>query len=483
MPLAQSNFASSNCVGLSGVYNGQGASELVFLGSSSANCFHLPFTNGGDLYVGFDTRIQPAVVRMFYTPPWLTASTSIVGFVQYSETKLQSTSIPPSVYSPEIAYRDEYLYDLFGQQNCLDVIPSYTIKQSTVYPFFKGDKNIPPYFAHNAILYDSSYTNFLPYPMPNGNLYQGNQVGTAGNTLCASLISPIGLGLDGPQKYELKQLVNACMSRKFYDYVKKSESGIGKLYNMTDIWQAGTLDPGYKAVWNTSFLTGMKTVLYSNYPDYEDREILQVEQVGMKPMAKGDRIYLLIKLSDPNDYNPYFCISIQQTDRGVCSVLMYEFDSHLLEDINNEVLEERSISFLEFAKSFYSQLHPDDRPSRIGVSDPYYTDDKITFRYKTYLVEYRTDKTQHILGGISWNVSKTLDAESLEFEPMQISSPPVIASNSSFEGIASALNSTYQSIINTGIGMDEEQPPSSVEQWFEPPPRLPNDMSVFGIKD
>jgi len=493
MSLEEQQFSGSQCFGLLNVYSGQASDTPIFLGSTVDNCYKFNVDGGGVIFIGFDTRIQPPIVRMFYDPailgPNVVAEDSAVGFVQYGEIKLQSSSIPPSVYSPQVGYRDEYLYSLFGQQNWVDMIPSSTLKASDFYKTTLKDHhpNSPPFFAYNALAQQPNASDFLKYPMPNGNIYVRNQQTTQDNTLCATLISPLGISFNGTSKELLNEILKECLDRSFYDYMTKNESGSGYIATSNQLWKRNTFSVSSKAIWLDSFLVDIKNHLFQNFPEYEGREILQVEQVGRKPLANKETVYLLLKLSDPNDYYPYFCVSIQQNQIGEYSVFMYELDSHLLEEISTEVLEDRSIEFLDFSKDFYNQIHNDDLPSRVGVTDPYYTDDTITFRYHTQVAEYTSDGRSRTLASIYWEVSKTLDAESLEFGPAVVSKAPQLESVTGYWP-ANILDTKFQEILNP-VEPPKKRPRTeqyaldNYQHWYEVGPRLPNNMQVFGVKD
>ncbi len=476
----------ASLTGLTGVYTGQKKNELVFLGMTDL-CRQ--FNNKiGNLFIGFDTRMKPAVVRMFYDSNMsINAKRQLkLGLMQIGEVSLQGVSLVPSVYSPNIAYRDNYVFrNNYNKDYWMDMISPDIIRKSSVFQELRND--VPPFFAFNGILYNSQYTfdHFFKHPMPNGSLYDNYKSTTQGYSLCASLFSPIGLDLDGPTKTEMKAIVQEYLNRRFYDYATKNDSGNGKIVTSEDLWEKGTIQPPRKGIWQESFfINEINKKIIDNYPQNKGRKILWVEQIGVKPSIAGEDIYLLIKLDDPNAYYPYFCAYMSKIKEigNHYALLLYEFDSHLIQEIQFNMLEKRSTNFQELVQrdQRYGQ-QISDSPSIFGTSDPYYTDDVISFQYRTNVVLSTPKIRDVLLDSITWKVTKKFDSDNLEFKPIEISPieisyPP---SNGSDYDIFKNCLDAYKQGISTQ--RKSEKPYAPENQWYEVGPRLPDKMGGFDI--
>lgn len=471
MALVPTPFPSNNdFYGLTGVYNGQAQDKLVFLGhKDQIRTFDGQY--GDKLYFGVDNRMRPSAIRMFYDPPTGVNPDSYFGFFHIGSFSMQQNSVDPSVYSQQLIYRDKYVVNsLFGRY-WLDMINPLTILNSDL---FKADHYRVPFFAFNGLLANKHLKigDFCLHPQPNGSLYCGNLTGNNNASLCASMTMPLGIDLEGPSTQGLRDFVKECLDRTMYNYANPSDSGSGKILTSDQIWMPGTIAQPLNAVWQNTFMSYLKELIFSEFPDYAGRAILWVQQYGIKPSSTGQRVYLLFKLDDPNNYYPYFCVTIQQVQQGNFSVFVYEMDSHLLEDIQAEILEYRS-------QSFYANIQQLNKfclfkPSIIGDSDPFLTNDLIQFNYQTYVVEAAPDNKYYVKFKLNWDAQKTLDPEDLEYGTTVITNFNG-RSYGSLDRLTDLVPTQYEAVkyAKKRPMVDEaEERPVSEELWYQVGPRL-----------
>jgi hypothetical protein len=460
MALTKQNYSEQGFVGLNGVYQGQSTSELVFLGMTDLSEEY--DIGGGKLHVGFDTRIKPAIVRMFYDPPTssITNGTEI-GFIQVGEAKLQGTPVLPSTHSPGIAYRNPYSIKSAFHTQWVDMISAKTLKDS---PSFLGtDQTVPPFFPYNGLIDKSGNTKeqFYQHPGHNGSMFKVSSSPLPSHySLCASLVSPIGLDLDGPKRETIKEIVDFYLDKKFYDYVEDSAYKSGEILTTSDIWQGKE--------WTETFLERITT-------HFSDKKILWVEQVGLIPSQTGERMYLLFKLDDPNFFYNYFCAAIQRVSNGQYSFMVFEFDYHRISEIQVDMHAERCERFYEE----FPNIKINKPPSILNSTDSYYNDDVLTFYYETYIVNYNTSTNWiKILGSIQWYVTKKFDVEILDFSnPIRILRPRLMDSVARNHNPLQPMVKQYKDILQaTAVSAGD----ANEVQWYGVSPRLPRTISGYG---
>src|SRR5580698_1552453 len=109
LTISTQNSSSGTLSYVSGVFSGQ--QSPLFLGQAEES-YEIPLSTGS-IVVGFDTRMSPAMVRIFYDKgtsiiPGDPGKLKYYGLVMTSEIQFQDLPILPGVLSDAVAYKNDY---------------------------------------------------------------------------------------------------------------------------------------------------------------------------------------------------------------------------------------------------------------------------------------------------------------------------------------------------------------------------------------
>ena len=149
--------------GLTGVYAGQNGTPL-FLGEKGRSKL-IDAGTAGKIGIGFDTRISPAQVRIFYDKEGAiiqgTDPDKYYGLIMTREIRFDGLPVPPGVYATAIEFQNYYSSFVprpdYDRRTTRPVSPAYAIDMMS--PERLGVKGISdPYFADNALCYVDGMT-------------------------------------------------------------------------------------------------------------------------------------------------------------------------------------------------------------------------------------------------------------------------------------------------------------------------------------
>ncbi|MFC0515140.1 hypothetical protein ACFFGT_13055 [Mucilaginibacter angelicae] len=401
MALTIGTDSTGNFSGVMGVYQGQ--TDPLFLGLKNLSTL-ITGDNGAAFSIGFDTRTSPAQVRLYFdigNARWGSELNNNYGLVMTSETVFDTLPILPSVFSPDIAYKDSYSnfqeptsWRRGFSTSAVDMVSPDLLRQKQI-----ND----PYFPYNSGDSSAAFTSggscgFI------ANVPPASQDGTP---LCASIISPIGIDIDGPASDEMNNLINA---------IKNSSISFAICEVSNDDLQSGRA------------LAKAAAVL-----EIDLNKIIMVQMFGNS---------LLITVDDAEGYYPVFYVDVD-ADSSTTTKRIYSIDINSLQSLRFYRVSDIFERFIDFAnKVGYSNT---DYPSRPGYFlRSYDTNDKnrvktilsgsahfVGTKYKIYCVQKGSNRQQNgslqnyftCFGGVEWKVRRGFNKDTLSFGPIEISQP------------------------------------------------------------
>ena len=450
--MALSLVAATNLMELTGLYNGQ--QTPAFLGLKGL-CKQV-----GPFYIGFDTRIKPAVVRIFFDPTKsdkiLPGSNKYVGLVQVGQTKYNGIPIEPGTYAKELEYRD--YYDDFGGSpvpiSWVDMVSEDIMKDSSLY----SSGCYEPFFPLNAVIFDKSgysYNDFCYYGKPNGNITHipfGKN-----NNFCyaASIYSPIGLDFDGPSEQTLEDMLDKYLDRGTKP-VKDQEA------SESDIDSKGMIKVAVDML------------------ELAAEDIIWAQSVGK---------YLLIKLADSDGYCPYLCAYTYDNEdqMGKNYMCIYLLDPHEMDDRLLDLVEHLLVSFSEYRKKYnissfsgfpFTWKLPNQKRGQSGLEPLPFQNKTVSpvveFLYKTLAVTKFVNSSDgkvyyYASHGVQWRVLRILDLDQMFFGPLLICEPSEIIGSELYafnSGKASWWSRYFNIMGNPNVGVQGEP---EQEIWFDVP--------------
>jgi len=417
---------NQNYQGVNGAYVGQ--QQPLFLGKKGL-CLKLDADFGTSAIIGFDTRVSPVAVRVFFEKGsdiiTGTAPRKNYGLVLTTEYFFDGQPIMPSRVNPSLAYLDNY--NAFREPYLGSSIfgfpkpPTNTDSIVMVRPKTLKDKQIgDPYYAYNAYAYEATQN---AWDVTNGTGFMASlnnelPFTANGSPRCTSVYMPIGLDIDTPTVEWLEQRVES--------------------FENDSIEAVSFTDAG-----NGDWLGGILTALES-----DGSNVLRVQRISY---------YVLLTMDDPENYYPMVLADLQNEK-------LYLLDTNELEQLRFEASSYTFEKFIEHTNGY--GLQNQDFPSRAG----YYTrsykvsqDRKmntmlsggthtLSCRYKAYavgngvvlgngLVEDRN--VYDCFGGVTWNVERVFNKETFSFGALKIYQPELLS---------------LQDIINYNVELYQQDP-------------------------
>jgi hypothetical protein len=392
-------------IGLTGAYQG-GENDLVFLGLNGL-CKQV-----GPHFIGFDDRIKPTMVRIFFDPAQSDlakrSAYSSIGYVQLGEITFNGVPIMPWAYGQEYVRLGSYMYLFNNNLKWIDTVDIERARRHQVRQ---------PFFAYNGYYRNETYQNqdFFYHPMPSGSL-TGSLTGSLpvmGDgrrpSLCASLYDPINLDIDGPPANDIIDLMRSYLER-----------GIDPLKSVrvstNDVVQRGLLNLAKESL---------------NSPEYQiDDDISSIQVIG--PL-------LLIQLLGPEGEEVLFCAFYDLGGHTSDSELMkiYYISLKELREIYltsmadmfqriKEDLQKRNIMPLQ-GGPIEPAINPQKRGRGAGLNgSPFHFKDGknpvIGFDYLT-LAFGEIGEGLQCFGGVKWRVSREFDLQNLCYKSIEIYEP------------------------------------------------------------
>lgn len=476
---------------LTGVYRGQ--TRPVFLGVTGLTQLKKTSDEGwgnGTFAIGFDNRVSPAQVRIYYEykdsiiPG--TNPDKYIGLVMTSEIRYDGVLIPPSVMSSAIGYQNLYTYTrLIKKRGGMFTGPSYSISLNSInmmdsskssgYPFEL------PYFSQNALSWSDIQQDTLFQANPlNGSILKltnGQYPTDDGASLCASLIAPIGMDIDGPSQNNLISIING--------------------------FQIDGIEPILQfEIDSEDASNGMlvsKTIAAMNSASETTVNIKYIQMYGEIP---------LIILDDNENYDPAFLV-IPSSSTNTANI--YMLDATDLENAFSQPVLSRFDRFMDHIKRTNTQLNPGydykilegmgkgggDRAFNAIMMTNYQP--VISFDYKVYCIGSGTITSSgnvynayHCFDGIQFRVLRTFNKDTFQFDPVSIGTPArmklndIIYMNQSFPFTYTPEKFQRESELYKYLTSLKNPKEGSVNQsqWFQTyTPPEPNSPVNPGITD
>jgi hypothetical protein len=429
----------------------------------------------GPFYIGFDTRVKPATVRVFFDPALAQFSFNgqqyYVGLIQLGHMKYNGVPIRPGIYSEDIRYRNYYanFAGIMGPDiQWVDMVSEDIMKKSGFYKTGCYE----PFFQYNGVsIYpDANIGNFCYYPAPNGNLTYIPFQQSNNFCMASSLISPIGLDFDGPYEDEIDAILQKYIS------VDKEPVNV-QIVSDADI--------------NNNGLTKLSATILQLSSD----DVIWVQAIGK---------YVFFKLADDEGYFTYICSLIYQDQTGQKYLYTYLLDASTVEDKQMNTLEYLLTSFIDFKKKYQINYFtglpyiPDIPYDFIGggrkAVDDYYKNKEVPCiieaeYYTLAVVKYLDTDNKFKLAathGIEWRVFRQLDIDEMVFGNLQIFEPRSIlphyiaSINRSLQSQdVSSVICNYENMMSNPTLVTEGSPRQKV--WFNNNTNMyPRDSSGYG---
>lgn len=459
--MALTAIEDNGMIKLKGYYIGQTIPE--FLGMKNS-CYNLdPF------YIGFDTRIKPATVRIFFdtekaAQSIINSSQSYIGLIQLGEIYYNGIPIEPGIYSDDIKYRD-WCDDFGGVLNnpiqWVDMVSKDVMTESTVYK----SRCYEPFFQYNGVLGNTSLSlnDLCFYNYMNGSISYIPFQQSNNFCLASSLVSPIGLDFDGPYEDDLDNIIKRYM-----------ENGKVPISNQ-DIIDSDI---------NSNGLVKLAT----NILQLEKEDILSVQTAGK---------FVLFQLADSEGYFIYLCSFILENGNGQKSLVTYLMDTSVIEEKMLDKIEELVTNFVDFKNKFRINAFTglpysiDSLPQYLGGNrnlDYLYKDKRIDpiieIVYKTIAVQKYLDTTDNAykyktLGAIQWKVARSIELDTMSLGPLEITQPQYIYNEIYRFNLNN--NAAIENYLLNIDSIDDRTGSPRQKVWFNNNYYLvPNDPTVYG---
>lgn len=390
--------------GIKGVFVGQGDNPR-FLGLKDLSGEVSGGTNRGKFMVGFDTRIQPAQVRVYFdleSELAITGTDKHYGLIMTKEICFDGLPIKPSVFSDAISFQDAY--SGFVKNNLFENKPvSRAFAVDMFAPDLLMDKSITdPFYAYNAACYVQGVDPGDSFDLNsrNGFLARSPKPTTPNSPLCASLVAPIGIDIDIP----------------FLSHIQ----------NYMDHVYAEQIEPVAKfAMTDEEYSSGEVLNLILNATE---EKIPLEEVIDMKVIGQ----YMLVVLDDPEDYFP---VLIADTSNGniytfeidLLDQMTFENNADFFRDFNDFRLDNGRHGTLFPHAFFFDESSWAERNVRRMVTGGPHT---LSCNYRIYAVSKvttmgigteTTNYNYNCYNGIEFTVERKFDASFLTFDNLVVS--------------------------------------------------------------
>lgn len=446
-----------------GAYINQGDTPL-FLGEKAKSDFYKG-SSGSNIAIGFDTRISPAQVRIYYqspTPHNKVDPDTRYGLIMTKQLSFDDLPVLPSVFSPALEYQDNY---------CA-FTPNGIFQHKPISPAFAVDMLPPneyvqlglanPFFAYNALLHTQKLKMEDIFKLNEDNGYMAKYKSTEDKKqpLCASLFAPIGIDIEAPYLSDITDFIAHQKQQKI--------EPVGRFkISPQEISQGLLLDK----------------VLSIGGTQIPIEQVLDMRMVGD---------YMILVIDDPENYP---AVLIADPWQGY----VYLYDIDLMEDIQQRNIRNLFDRFTTFVQNNWRHNKNFPNLYYFGEYTAKQQVDKmrsggthsIACHYRVYAVESwncPSGELMHTcLEGLEFVVKRTFDKDNLQFNPLEIMQPTFM-SKGEVSNFAKQINSQrsetvylpeleayYNSLLKTL--------PASIDatQWFRTQPALP--ASIISITD
>ena len=389
--------------GLNGVYRGQQQPELLGLKSLSLNL--------ENFWIGFDTRIRPSMVRIYFDPftegLHQTDNYDFIGLIQIGRITYQKIPINPAIFGMGLNHLNHYNYtnanDPFNENIWVDMMDVVEMRKMKL----ANNGTLFPFFPYNGYLRNNAYTpnQFFTHPMPNGSLTSIPAQEGAGVSLCASLFDAIDFDLDVPPATEITKMLRRMITNRITP-IKEA------IFNHTEVLRNGPLS------------------LALTLLEIEDLELIDDIQVAGP--------HLIITLKDIEAESPTFIAFFDQSKEtsSTSTMLIFLANSDELEQLRFAALTGLFDRISKYFASkgilggagFPNQNRPTLSRGNKGLNPfPFVFNDnqnhEIAFTYDTITIGVRNNKIEFCFGCLKWEVSRVFDRDTLEFGALKIEKP------------------------------------------------------------
>jgi hypothetical protein len=439
-------------VWLDGVYVQQ--NHAIFLGlrnlCEKTECLK------GFFYVGFDNRIQPATIRIFYEPKIVSPYAHTIGLIQFGEYRFCGEPLTPEKYSPEINYKKHYTNQVFDgpEHFWLDIMDPVS-----AHDLLRPQQLYPCYAFNNLLAKNRSFEDFYSYGGPNGALLKIHGEHQAKDSLVASLTAPVGLDLDVLDEKAITKEIDKYREKMGEEPIFCSEYDFRFDYIQNVVTQLNLRK---------------RELDKSDTIDIVDGDIRWVKVIGQ---------YIMIQFDDPEYVGGLICVFVSASGckgEGGKKLVAYNFDTYTFErlvlDANIYMFEQSKAANVErraFSDFIGGRGRKSSHPSSFFLRDE--KEVSISFKHRTFGYAL-TQQGPEILDGIEWEVSRKFDMAdlkwgSLEFSPLKWAFPSPLAP---------------YNLLDFRSMLEPERPPnfdkpSSPSIWFSVPQVISLDRAVgFG---
>jgi len=395
-------------MGLNGIYNGQTQPELLGMRSLSGQ--------SGPFFWGFDRRIRPTMVRIFFDPTvaGLTSGDQYdtIGLIQVGRITYQNVPISPQTYGMNLEHLSPYnysnIFDNRDEHHWADMIDVGTLKGKVN----EYGESRYPLFAFNGYHRNINYTlaNFYGHPMPNGSLTSSPASSITNASLCASLYDAIDFDLDVPPAAVITAMVNSLQKKA------------GSLYQTQTYSHAQVSEQG-----------PLKLAI----------DLLEITDLGTIADIQIAGPHMIIEMADIEAEGPIFVAFFDKnnetTDTSTLKIYLVDMDEleqlrfAMLTQTFENVKEQFSGRGIFMGSGVLGDGFPIDRPISTGKGNkglgsfPFFFQKKvnpeIAFTYNTVAVGIRNGKIVACFNCLAWRVSRVFQEEELEFDALQIDQP------------------------------------------------------------
>lgn len=440
---------------VSGVFSGQ--DTPAFLGQAEET-FEIPLSTGS-IVIGFDTRMSPATMRILYDKgnsiiPGNPDKLKFYGLVMTSEIQFQNLPILPGVLSEAVAYKSDYsdfvansgfsLVNKVSSAFCMDMMSADRLVNSD------------PYFPYNSLNIDKAFTTANPNGFMSYDYSGSNRTAQGGDPLCASIISPVGIDLDGPSISEIKSIL--AHATPVMDPFSISDD---------DVTQGNAFDRVMSALRITDY-----------------GQIYYVQMYGNS---------ILITMDDPEGYYPVLFADLSVPS----STKVYSLEINTINDLSFNRMSGIFERFIDF--TIANKHQNEDYPSRQGHFTRSYSKSHdrllatmmegdgayfLSAVYKIYCVgrgvttlPNGADKAHYnCVGGVQLDVARIFDKDSLSFGPLQIQRPVELSLNDvvrynqelyAMETLSGEMGTYRPELFNYMKAVNAKRPGSpDQDEWF-----------------
>lgn len=403
--MALQPFTDGNNVYINNVYQGQQQPEYLGMRGLSKQV--------GPFYIGFDSRLKPAMSRIFFDPalvrPIQTRSPQFIGLMQIGQITYQGVAIPPSVYGMGLGYLDNYIpaprFPMVGTLQWADMMTPADATRLDL-----------PLFQWNGFLRNPNYStsDFFNYPMPNGSLtiIPPASQPADGTSFTSSLADAVNLDIDSPPL----EIIRAYI----VNMIRRGAQPIA----------AETFTPE-QVIAETPLGLAFQMLQISDYSIVETVEV--------------NGPYILITLVDIEGDGPMYAAFFNNPNQ----LVIYEIDLEEFEELRFDALTNTFYNIQQYllrTNSLLKHGFPADPPlQRQGKGGnglkpfpfmfqgfqhrPILDDEdefgpEIAFNYRTFAIGATADLREVVCyGGVGWRVSRIFDPSVLEFGDVHFSEP------------------------------------------------------------